>query len=159
MSTRTTSAVITSPVRISLRVRLSSKRAAKLSSEATAGATFDIKKPASCPSKGTGFVDQKQKSRVIVGLGFVSPIRPAVPVHDKGRRLLGAHRRRVERPRSGALLERRHAAGRIACVALAQILQKGGQCSSDSFLFQLFIPTFGARARRTRCDAQRGASQ
>src|SRR5260370_34478578 len=98
MSTRTDSAVIPSPVRISLRVRLSSKRAAKLSSEAAAGAAFDIKKPASCPSKGTGFVDQKQKSRVIVGLGFVSPVRPAVPVHAKRRHLLGAHRPRVDRP-------------------------------------------------------------
>src|SRR2546422_994895 len=79
----------------------------------------------------------------------MSPVPPAVPIHNLGRRLLGAHRRRVERPRSGALLEGRHAACHIACVALAQILQKGGQCSSDSFFFQLFIPTFrtGLRAR------------
>ncbi len=43
MSTRTTSAVITSPMRISWRVRLSSNRAAKLFSlEATAGERLDI---------------------------------------------------------------------------------------------------------------------
>src|SRR5437879_9021174 len=79
----------------------------------------------------------------------MSPVPSAVPIHNLVRRLLGAHRRRVERPRSGALLEGRHAARHIACVTLSQILQKGGQCSSDSFFFQLFIPTFrtGFRAR------------
>ncbi len=47
-------------------------------------------------------------------LGLMSPVRPAVPAHDPGRRLLGAHRGRVEKPRSGTMLERRHAACRIA---------------------------------------------
>src|SRR6266571_4670597 len=59
-----------------------------------------------------------------------------------GGRLRGAHRCGIEQPRPGALLERRHAAQRIACVALAQILQKAGKCSSDSFFFQLFIAPF-----------------
>src|SRR5690242_14797999 len=143
-----TSAVMTSPVRISLRVRLSSKSAAKVSwgagVEDAAGIAFDIEKSyCFCPSNRTGFVDPQQKAKSFC-LGSMSPVRPAVPARDQGRRLPGAHRRCVEQPRSGALLERRRAACRIACVALAQILQKGGQCSSDSFFFQLFIPAFGA---------------
>src|SRR6266446_6904404 len=144
MSTRTTSAVITSPVRISLRVRLSSKRAAKLSCGASAGAAFDIKKPAFARPRGRGsLIHDKKPSRF--GARLLSLVRPAVPAHDKGRRLPGARRGGVEQPRSGALLERCHAAQRVARVALAQILQKGGQCSSDSFFFQLFMAPFGPR--------------
>src|SRR5262249_47024221 len=100
---------MTSPVRISLRVRLSSNSAAKVSCEETAGLAFDIeKKCCFCPPRGAGFVDPQQKAKSLV-LGPMSPVRPAVPARNEGRRLLGAHRRRVERPRSWALLERRRA--------------------------------------------------
>src|SRR5712691_1884172 len=143
---RTTSAVITSPVRISLRVRLSSKRAAKLSFSwrAAAGAAFDIRNPYFARPRGRGsLIHDKKPSHF--GARLLSLVRPAVPAHDKGRRLPGAQRSGVEQPRSGALLERCHAAQRIARVAVAQIPQKGGQCSSDSFFFQLFMSPFGPR--------------
>src|SRR4051812_22447077 len=134
MSTRTTSAVITSPVRISLRVRLSSNIAAKLFSwEVTAAvAAFGIKVfPALSPPSPAGLVDRRQSARgALRHLGF-SPAasfrRPAVPPHDPGGGLRCAHVRRVEQPRIGPLLEGRHAARCIARIALAQILQKAGK--------------------------------
>src|SRR5258708_14724087 len=140
---RTTSAVITSPVRISLRVRLSSKRAAKLSFSwgAAAGAAFDIRNLRPARPRGRGsLIDDKKPSHF--GTRLLSPIRPAVPAHDKGRSLPAAQHGGVAQPRSAALLERCHAAQRIARVAIAQILQKAGKCSSDSFFFQLFMTPF-----------------
>src|SRR5215831_15251856 len=144
---------MTSPVRISLRVRLSSKSAANVSwleAGAAAGIAFGIKKvspSARAPERRGSLIHNKKPAMP----GLMSPVRLAVPARYQGRRLLGAHRRCIQRPRFGALLERRRAARRIACVALAQILQKGGQCSSDSFFFQLFIPAFGP-CFRARCE-------
>src|SRR3954468_16056638 len=155
MSTRMTSAVITSPVRTSLRVRLSSNIAAKLFSwDVTAAvAAFGIKGvPALYPPSPAGLVieDKTPMGRFVTwGFSPAASFRaPAVPAHDPGCRLRCAHVGRVEQPRVGTLLERRHAARRIARVALAQILQKAGKCSSDSLVHQLFIaplgPGFGA---------------
>src|SRR6185503_61778 len=116
-SRRTTSAVITSPTRISLRDRLSSNIAAKLSlGAAAAGTTLDIS-DSLYRHKRAGLVGQRPPAcRLAATLGLAKPIE-----HAFGG-LGGGERRRIQPTSIRAWLERRYAAGRIAFIPLAQIL-------------------------------------
>src|SRR5918911_869806 len=156
-STLSTSAVITSPTRISLRLRLSSKRAAKdsLPEEAwgdcgdfwaVAGEMLAIKKK---PFQTAGLRPRASSWRP-GGLGPPTFLF-APPADDSLDHFVDRKRCRVEHLRIGRGSKRRDRPLGVALVALPQIAGKGAKISIDSFFYQLLIAPFGP-GFRGRCQ-------
>src|SRR5437868_6200785 len=160
-STESTSAVITSPTRISFRLRLSSNSAAKDSPpEACAGFDFwdcgagemlAIKKK---PFPVRTFREEKS-TRHVEHTGQASD-RPTqfsfpAPADDALHHFVDRKCRGIEHLRIRRRNQRRNRPLGVALVSVPQIPGKGAQISIDSFFYQLLIAPFGPDFR-TGCQ-------
>src|SRR5712692_2515225 len=149
-STLTTSAVITSPTRISLRLRLSSKRAANDSPAGWdgAGEMLDI--------RGKTF----QTAGLEAGRAKLNTVRSSAPptqnsllvqIQNLFTYLLDRKCRRIEYLRIGRWDQGRDRAACVARVPFLKVPGKGAKISMDSFVYQLLIspfsPYFGTRCQ------------
>ena len=163
-STRTTSAVMTSPARISWRERLSSNRAAKLSfgcygsvEVAVDIGTYTVADGSNVEKTAPAALVRRIATRhaMIGRLALSEATSDRGTIGNKSRaramcqhgidRLVDRHIGGIEQRRIGALLQGRHAARGIARIAFLQVLQKGAHVSRQSLFDQLFISALGTR--------------
>src|SRR5712692_750252 len=149
-STLTTSAVITSPTRISLRLRLSSKRAANDSPAGWdgAGEMLDI--------RGKTFQTaglEAGRAKLNTGRSSAPPTQNSllVQIQNLFTYLLDRKCRRIEYLRIGRWDQGRDRAACVARVPFLKVPGKGAKISMDSFVYQLLISPFGPYFR-ARCQ-------
>src|SRR5688572_19831311 len=139
-STLTTSAVMTSPMRISLRVRLSSNRAAKESPAGWVEAgerlamyekTFSFR-TVSC----AGYVENRTRK-------LLSSTNCLIRLQNPFDYRLDREARRIEHLRVRRRNQGSDRAISVARIPLLQITGKGAQISIDSFFYQLLIAALG----------------
>src|SRR5579859_1093569 len=98
--------------------------------------------------------------RVIHSTGWGLAGRRFEPLEYPGNDLLYGNPSGINNLCVLALLQRRYATLTITSVALANVLQKGGQGSIETFFYQLFIATTGALfGRRGKKDFHRGVRE